>query len=534
MRVKKYIVLFVAFLLIVSLAFSFKIKENGYFAQEIQLKKGGSFHITDVNKLKKFNDFVENEVLQGNLKLFKVHSEFSGNYIHERYDQYYCGIKVWGAQIIRHLKDNRIYCINGRYYKDINVNTNPLVEKNSAIEIAKRDLSDENYLIKNPEMVIFPEEKAYHLAYQIAFVRKGSEIIYFVDAHSGEIIFKYDNTKTSATIGIGKGVHNDLKKMSTDHSGGTYKSRDKMRPALIKTYDMKYNWNVWWNYAYTDAYLGKDADNDWRDSITDKPVVDGHCYTGWTYDYFYSTHKRKGLNNKNLTVKVFVNYDVWGITNAFYDGNDHSLNFYDGDGITTTYIAGAIDVVAHEYSHGVTDFTSNLIYWSESGALNEAFSDIMGTCVEFYFQPEGKGFLKADWLLGEDIYKSYGSNKAFRRMDKPYLLSYFGGPYPDHYSLKYTGTSDNAGVHINSSIINHWFYLLAHGGTNRISGISVSGIGISKAEKIVYRAWVYYLFPSADFSDARSATIQAAKDLYGAGGTEASRVTRAWNAVGVH
>ena len=395
-------------------------------------------------------------------------------------------------------------------------------------------MEDENYLIEEPELVIFPGKKRYYLAYQITSRKKGSEITYFVDAHSGEIIFKYDNIKTIATIGIGKGVHNDLKKMSTDYVGGSYKARDKMRPAVIKTYDMKYNWTVWYHYNYTDAYLGKDSDNDWRDSVSDKPVVDAHCYTGWTYDYYYLVHHRKGLNNHNLLVKVFVNYDIYGITNAFYDGTDHSINFYDGDGVITTYVAGAIDVVAHEYSHGVTDFTSNLIYWDESGALNEAFSDIIGTCVEFYFQPEGKGFLKADWLCGEDVFKSYGSNNAFRRMDKPYLLSYFGGSYPDHYSLKYKGSSDNRGVHINSCIVSHWFYLLAHGGTNRISGIHVSGIGISKAEKIVYRAWVYYLFPSADFHNARVATIQTAKDLYGNGSIEVNRVTQGWNAVGVY
>jgi thermolysin len=540
MKVRKFIPLFLvifAIFLVVNLGFSFKMKEkNTTFGenQKIELKKGQSFYITSKSNLEIFNNFIEKEITSGNLKLFKIQTEEIGNYIHQRYNQYHCGIKVWGAQLIRHLKNGHIYCINGKYYSDINVSVKPSIGKNSALQIAKTDLGIEDYLLfEKPELVIFPEKKAYHLAYQIVFSKKGAEIIYFVDAHTGKIILKYDNTKTTATIGIGKGVHNDLKKMSTDYVGGIYKSRDKMRPALIKTYDMRYNWTVWSTYGYTDAYLGKDGDNDWRDKASNKPVVDGHCYTGWTYDYYYLVHNRKGLNNRDLMVKVFVNYDVWGVTNAFYDHRDHSINFYDGDGINTTYVAGAIDVVAHEYSHGVTDFTSNLIYWDESGALNEAFSDIMGACVEFYFQPEGKGFLKSDWLCGEDVYKSYGSNRAFRRFDKPYLLSYFGGPYPDHYSLKYTGPLDNRGVHINSCIVNHWFYLLSKGGTNRFSGITVSGIGISKAEKIVYRAWVFYLFPSADFRDARILTIQAAKDLYGVGSTESKRVTKAWNAVGV-
>ena len=504
-----------------------------------ELAKGKSVFTLNAEQLKAMNVLMEREIALGNLNLILTQTETDKDCLHQRHNQYYQGIPVWGAQLIRHFKAGKIYCINGKYYDDINIEVVPELGKESAIEIAKNDLSDTEYrLLNEPELTIFPAENAYDLAYKITLIKRPvSEMIYFVNAWTGDLILKYDNLKTTAEIGIGNGVHNDLKKVSADYTGGVYRSRDRMRPAIIKTYDMQYDYLAWLTHNYTDAHLGEDNDNDWSDETSDKAVVDAHCYTGWTYDYYYLVHGRKGYNNNNLTMKVFVNFYPEPYTNAQYWGTDNSICFYDGDGVYTTYVAGALDVVAHEISHGVTDFTSDLIYCSESGALNEAFSDIMGTCTEFYHQPEGTGHLKADWLCGEDVYLTYGTNKAFRRMDKPYLLSFSGGPYPDHYSNIYilpcTEEGDWGGVHINACIATHWFYLLSEGGTNKTSGITVTGIGLSQAEKIAYRTWVYYLFPSAEFSDARLASIQAAKDLYGEGSAEVNRTKKAWDAVGV-
>jgi Zn-dependent metalloprotease len=117
-------------------------------------------------------------------------------------------------------------------------------------------------------------------------------------------------------------------------------------------------------------------------------------------------------------------------------------------------------------------------------------------------------------------------------------MAQYGWRYPDHYSDYYDFTAynnwDNNGVHINQSIATHWYYLLANGGTNRKSGISVAGIGVGDAERIAYRGWVNYLTPNATFHDARVATIQAAVDLFGGSSTQVNRVTTAWNAVGVY
>jgi thermolysin len=194
--------------------------------------------------------------------------------------------------------------------------------------------------------------------------------------------------------------------------------------------------------------------------------------------------------------------------------------------------AGALDVVGHELTHGVTRFTSNLIYQNEPGALNEAFSDIMGTSIEFYFQPPGSGSMQADYLAGEDIATaaSFPLN-GIRSMQNP---TAYGDP--DHYSVRYTGTQDGGGVHINSGIVNHAFYLAIEGGIHRL-GARVPGVGAAnreQIEKVFYRAFTAFLVPSSNFAAARAATIRAATELYPSNPAVAAAITQAWAAVGVN
>jgi thermolysin len=189
--------------------------------------------------------------------------------------------------------------------------------------------------------------------------------------------------------------------------------------------------------------------------------------------------------------------------------------------------------VAHEITHGVTEYSSDLIYRNESGALNESFSDIMGTAVEFFFQPSGEGVLRADYLVGEDVVRAaFTSFNGIRSMANP---NAYGDP--DHYSNRFLGEEDNGGVHINSSISNHAYYLAIEGGTHRLSGVTVTGVGPNnreQMEKVFYRAFTQMLTSNATFSMARAATIQAARDLYGVGSPAERAVTEAWTAVGVH
>jgi len=196
--------------------------------------------------------------------------------------------------------------------------------------------------------------------------------------------------------------------------------------------------------------------------------------------------------------------------------------------------------VAHELTHGVTSYSSQLEYVNESGALNEAFSDIMGTSVEFFFQKPGNGPLKADYLIGEDVWTccapAFHTHDGFRSMADPARDG-----QPDHYSrrviLPADDEHDNGGVHVNSGIPNHAFYLAIEGGTNRTSGIRVQGVGAAnreQIEKIFYRAFAQLMPSNANFSMARAITLQAAQDLYGAMSAPYNAVRDAWTAVGVN
>jgi thermolysin len=281
-----------------------------------------------------------------------------------------------------------------------------------------------------------------------------------------------------------------------------------------------------------DDFLATDADNEWRDGA----VVDAHAYSGYTYDYYFKRHGRNGLDDDGLAAINYVHVlpQSEGYINAFFDPVDVSMNYGDGDGVTFNFFSSSLEVVAHELTHGVTEFTSALIYLNESGALNEAFSDIMGMGVEWYFQEPGRGRNRADWVGAEDLFIDFG----------PYIRSYENPQAagdPDHYSRRClppvcTEDFDNGGVHINSGIANHAFYLMVQGGTNRTSGMTVQGVGTAqrdRIEKIFYRAFAFFLVPSSNFHDAREATLRAASELYGEGSAEQATVQQGWDAVGV-
>jgi thermolysin len=290
-------------------------------------------------------------------------------------------------------------------------------------------------------------------------------------------------------------------------------------------------------------YLGCDCDNDWSDGAT----VDAHVYAGWTYDYFFKRFDRRGLDNANVAVMSLVHpvrrVDIFGdlfdlvpefFLNAFYTdgvmvyGVGLPAGVFLTTGQTVDFFSGALDVVAHELTHGVTEYSANLVYLNESGALNEAFSDMMATGAEFMFQRPGISTMEADYLIGEDVFRPGG----IRSMSDPRA---FGDP--DHYSVRFRGTEDNGGVHINSAIPNHAFYLAIEGGTNRTSGMTVQGVGggnREQIERVFYRAFTQLLPASATFSMARAATIQAARDLYAGNAAVERAVTEAWSAVGVN
>ncbi len=459
--------------------------------------------------------------------------------IHVRYAQTVDGVEVWGGEIIRHFNKQKLALTTGRIHQEINCGTVPVLTGQEAIDRVSADLQDAAFLIHGADLMIFPgDNDNYFLTYRVHADRDGSRLIYFVDAETGAVLFSYDNLKyrggppssgddpveLTPAVGSGIGVLGQtVTNLNTGFTGTLYQAVNLTRGAQIKTYDMSGSRRL-------PGALATDADNQW----TDGSVVDAHKYLENVYDFYLNVFNRSSFDNNNGALVASVHYGT-DYVNAYWDGSQ--MVFGDGDGETADSLAGAVDVIAHELTHAVTDYTSDLIYLDESGALNEAFSDIMGACVEFYWQPEGVGLLKSDWWMGEDIwYPNNPFGDALRYLDDPNLAwnGYTDSGYdPCHYDERYVGSADNGGVHINSTIGSHWFYLLAHGGTNAYSGLSVTGIGLDDAQTITYKAFTEYMPAGATFSDARTQTLNVAALLYGSGSVQYETVSAAWDAVGV-
>ena len=297
-------------------------------------------------------------------------------------------------------------------------------------------------------------------------------------------------------------------------------------------------------YPYISNYTQfTDNDNNWttaeHSSGKDNAALDAHWGATKTYDYFLSAHNRNSYDGNGAQIRSYVHVDN-NLDNAFWNGSvmsygDGSSNGNEGSGYFDALTS--IDVAAHEIGHAVCEYTADLAYQRESGAMNEGFSDIWAAVVENYAAPNDPN--KNTWLIGEEIDRRSGST-ALRSMSNPKSLS-----QPDTYLGTYwknvnCGTpvlaNDYCGVHTNSGVLNYWFYVLAQGdaGTNDVGDVyDVAGIGINKAAQIAYRLESVYLSSNSNFANARTYGIQAAEDLYGADSPEVIAVTNAWYAVNV-
>ena len=501
-------------------------------------------------QLREWDVRIERMLRSGELRVVRTREDamLEGR-VHERASQYHGGVRVFGADVARQLDRGQLVSAFGRLYDAIEVDTAARITAEDARAIVERRSGAVLGASRQPELVILPFEAGFRLVWRLR-AASGSDIRqYFIDARDGAIALEYSDRKTQlaqGAVGTARGVLGDEKKISVSPNAAGFVTSDPLRPPSLRTYDMRGDWrrvisflNGATELATSD--LAADTDNDW----TDGAVGDAHVYTGWTYDYFFKRFNRRGLDDQNIAIVSLVHparrIEVFDL---FEEIPDFYLNaFYAGDGVmvygvglpggitvggqAVDFFSGALDIVAHELTHGVTDYTSGLIYENESGALNEAFSDIMATGAEFYFQRTGTGSMEADYLIGEDVIRPGG----IRSMSNP---AAFGDP--DHYSRRFTGEDDNGGVHINSSIPNHAFYLAIEGGTNRTSGAAVTGVGAAnreQIERVFYRAFTQMLPSAATFSLARAATLQAARDLYGSGSAPERAVQQAWSAVGV-
>ncbi|HVT58825.1 MAG TPA: M4 family metallopeptidase [Thermoanaerobaculia bacterium] len=253
----------------------------------------------------------------------------------------------------------------------------------------------------------------------------------------------------------------------------------------------------------------------------DAAADEAYDNSGKTYDFYLKVFNRNSLDNQGMGLDSSVHYDS-SYNNAFWNGEQ--MVYGDGDGVIFTGFTSAIEVVAHELTHGITSHEAKLVYQDQSGALNEHFSDVFGALVaQFYLQQDAAS---ADWLIGKGILGPRIRGVALRSMKAPgtaYNDSVLGkDPQPAHMKSFVKTNRDFGGVHTNSGIPNKAFFNVA---------ISLGGNAWDKPGHIWYKTLIGELAPNASFQDCADGTTRVARSLYDNG--VAQQVAAAWSAVGV-
>lgn len=541
--------------------------------QKITDERGRTI-LTTFNEKSTYKSTDSDQVFKDQLKLNpnssfrKTTSESDkSGFLHEKFQLFHNNIKVEFATYTLHSNKGSLVSMAGEFYSTENVTTTPSITNQDAFNRAINQIGAKSYLWEVPseaaafnyskplgELVLLPnsENQTLKLAYKFDIYATNpiSRGDIYIDAITGDVLFYNAIIKHLGEYSHGKSGLNSEKtatKMSsillatnadtrysgtqsiqTTLSGSSYILADASRGLGVSTYNMKNG------TSYTAAVNFTDVDNNWttleyNNTSKDNGAFDAHWGAEKTYDYWSTVHGRNSYNNAGAAIKSYVHYSS-AYDNAFWNGS--VMTYGDGSG-TYFDILTSIDVAAHEIGHAVCTNTSNLAYQKESGAMNEAFSDIWGACVEYFAAPN-----KATWLIGEDIERRTG-HLSLRSMSNPKTElqpDTYGGTYWKTVSCRPTSTNDYCGVHTNSGVLNHWFYILTMGkaGTNDIgSSYNVTGIGIDKAAKIAFRTESVYLTANSTYANARIYGIQAATDLYGINSAEVIATTNAFYAVGI-
>ncbi|MFF4823218.1 M4 family metallopeptidase [Streptomyces sp. NPDC001312] len=467
---------------------------------------------------------------------------------HVRYDRTYHQLPVLGGDFIVHMAPDGSYTGADRASKGtVSLpSTTPRLSAPKAADLAVNALRTENPGTKlrqvkaKPELIVDALHGAPRLTWRtnaVGLDSLGNPVARTVltDARTGTQIDAWDSIETAT--GDGQSLYSGTVPLETTVSGSTYQLKDPTRGNTY-TGDAENKTDACFFgicFQRAPATLFTDADNHWGTGTTaDRATaaVDAQYGTNETWDYYKNVHGRNGIAGDGKGSYNRVHYGS-NYNNAFWDDSCFCMTYGDGDGTTFGPLV-ALDVAGHEMSHGVTSKTAALTYSGESGGLNEATSDILGTLVEWYADnPSDPG----DYLIGEKIVRSGFGKSALRYMDKPSK----DGSSADCWS----SSVGNLDVHYSSGVANHFAYLLAEGsGARTVNGVaydsptcnnsSVTGIGRDKLGKIWYRALTVYMTSSTKYAGARTATLNAAKDLYGAGGTEYNAVAAAWSATNVN
>lgn len=459
---------------------------------------------------------------------FKTDADELG-FKHVRMNQMFNGLKVVGGEVIVHFnKAGKAYQVNGRYIPDINLETTPAINARSAVAAAQQDLLNlgkpAGALKGTVELVVYARDIAPVPAYELILVYKDEKAgpdnwRYWVNAGTGAVINRFNDIRKSDAVisgSLNPGEGGVATNVTGDSSGGYYW--------------LRYTSGRWEIYDYPNKRTARNDTANWPATTSGRAEISAAFNFNGIQTYYSTIHSRNSYDNSGTKATVNVHMSG-GADNAYWDPDTQAFYFFPGGDFAELTV---LDVCAHEFTHAVTEYTANLVYQYESGALNESFSDVFGTAVEFANQPDGRSAYPdraagcSDWLLGEDCTYPTG-DVALRDMRDPQR---YDNPSKYHGTKWYYGSDDNGGVHYNSGVQNHFFYLLSEGGsgTNDGIGYSITGIGVTNARLIAYRALSVYCTRGTDYSAARTAWISAATDL---NASWVTAVQQAWTAVGV-
>lgn len=456
---------------------------------------------------------------------------------HSTYQQYYKGLPVENFTYLIHEKEGIANIMNGEVLENINIDITPSLSSEESFKIALNNFKSNKWAWEDKDWEAEkqadkvnqswkPSGKLMIIDHVIDNVKEGV-LVYRFDVLSLEPYFQY-----AIYINANNGAMEKKTSLSKEANGTVYTRYDGTQP-LTTYYRGLPNWDFILkddtrgsictkNYSTTTWNLRAHIDNHenlWHNAGAEVDGATAQWAAEMTYDYYHTNQYRHGIDNNNIELRI--NRKV-GYDNASWNGAGQGIYV----GYLGTYFLGSLDIMGHEYTHGVIDYEAALVYEKEPGALNESFADIFGTMVE------KSAASTWDWTIGENAYV----NDYMRNMSDPnekedpatYLTDDF---WINTVNCTPVQGNDYCGVHTNSGVQNYWFYLLSEGDT--FNNVTVTGIGTDKAARISYYNMCYYLSAQSGYSAARNGSISAAASLYGECSNEYQQVMNAWAAVGV-
>lgn len=572
MKNKKLLFRSALFLLLVNAGVSHAAVSNlRLSAEPTSIETGVKDKYPQVTFLNEYGSFFEDvsvlqlnvqEVVQNLNTFFKVDQNHTFKKIntstddlgieHIAFQHYYKNIAVDGELVMLHAKNGVLQTINGQFTPLSEVATSQSISNEQALEIAKKEFAANEFTkIVKVEPIIIKYEEPREGSVSAKFVTKVQLnsltplkfYTYYIDQNSGEILFKTNDLKAADTPSTSQTLYNGNQAITVDSYNGQFRLKDNARKIHTKNGS-----TITGYFSEQEGLLGATEYSNSAANFTStatKPAVEVHWAMEKTYDYYKLIHNRLSYDGNGSPIRNYytLNPNLPGLgpeqtgfpNNAFALPTYNVMVYGEGDNQIMKPVVG-VDVAGHEYSHMVIEYNGHggLNYQNESGALNESFADMLGTSIEFYSNAS------PNWRIGENIFLLPPYH--MRDMANP-KNAYYSLEQPDTYKGQYwlfpndpAAIQDNGGVHTNSGVGNKWFYLLSMGGsgTNDVgNAYNVQAQTITKAEKIIYRALTQYMTANAQYIDARTATVQAAKDLYGAASNEVKSVENAWYAVNV-